>query len=84
MVHSSHTGAGGKKLSSVLAVSPETVVWQLVKFFARQEDAGRASREGRSVFEIPLTLELETKKRTFSKFEVSQSRRRPALGPSPG
>ena len=63
MVHSSHTGAGGKKLSSVLAVSPETVVWQLVKFFARQEDAGRASREGRSVSAIPLdrcALELQT------------------------
>ena len=37
----------GKKLSSALAVSPETVVWQLVKFFARQEDQGLASREGR-------------------------------------
>ena len=63
MVHSSHTGAGGKKLSAVLAVSPETVVWQLVKFFARQEDAGRASREGRSVSGIPLdrcALELQT------------------------
>ena len=38
---------GGKKLSSTISVSPETVVWQLVKFFARQEDAGLASREGR-------------------------------------
>ena len=38
---------GGKKLSSSISVSPETVVWQLVKFFARQEDAGLASREGR-------------------------------------
>ena len=38
---------GGKKLSSSLSVSPETVVWQLVKFFARQEDQSLASREGR-------------------------------------
>ena len=38
---------GGKKLSTTISVSPETVVWQLVKFFARQEDAGLASREGR-------------------------------------
>ena len=38
---------GGKKLSQTLSVSPETVVWQLVKFFARQEDQSLASREGR-------------------------------------
>ena len=39
--------AGGKQLSASLSVSPETVIWQLVKFFACQEDQSLASREGR-------------------------------------
>lgn len=41
--------AGGKKFPNSLknSVSPETVIWQLVKFFACQEDQGLASREGR-------------------------------------
>jgi len=39
--------AGGKKLPSSINVSPETVIWQLVKFFACQEDQSLASREGR-------------------------------------
>ena len=40
--------AGGKKLANATNASPETVIWQLVKFFASQEDQTLASREGRS------------------------------------
>ena len=38
--------AGGKQAWGG-GVSPDTVVWQLVKFFAGQEDQTLVSREGR-------------------------------------
>ena len=34
-------------MSRATSLRPEAVVWQLVKFFARQEDRSLASREGR-------------------------------------
>ena len=43
--------AGGKKLPAAISVSPETVIWQLVKFFACQvgnfEDGGRGGGNDR-------------------------------------
>ena len=39
--------AGSKKMAGAVNVSPEQVIWQLVKFFATQEDQSLASREGR-------------------------------------
>ncbi|XP_023328547.1 uncharacterized protein LOC111701481 isoform X2 [Eurytemora carolleeae] len=55
--------AGGQKSRTSAQVSPETVVWQLVKFFASQEDQTLVSREGRWEFCGPF---MNTCKRLLS------------------
>ena len=45
--------SGGGHVRGGCEVSPEAVVWQLVKFFAAQEDQSLVSRDGRYSNLIP-------------------------------